>query len=166
MGRRVNLEILMVVIIVLIVMILSSFTYVYIENLRGKDDIPDYQVHETAGIVTGYNGLWYKFAQVSFANGSEITFDGRGIWDAVSDLDLNEYYTFYWKWSTFDFETKEGKYVGKQCVRITDDSGNTIWTPEKPFVVHGLFFVFAFLIIIAPIVFMYWNDNRKKDKNG
>lgn len=163
MGRL-NLEIAMVVIIILIVMLLSVFTFSYVESLRGGP-LPDENIHITEGVVTGYSGVWYKFATVTFSNGSTMTFDGRGVWDAVSELELNQQYRFYWKWSTFDFETQDGKYLGKWCLRIENEQGVTEWQPKYPFVVHGLFIVLVILIIIAPIVFMYWNDARKKEKH-
>lgn len=159
---RINKEIAMVVIVVLIVLIVSGFVFFHVESMRGLDDIPDTDDHEVTGKIVNYSGVWYKFVNVYFDNGSEITFDGRGIWDAIANLELNQTYTFHWKWSTFEMETESGQYYGKWCYRI-EDINATVWEPDLPLVQYGLILVLCFLVLLGVIVYVFLTRN---DENG
>lgn len=151
---RINKEISMVVIVVLIVLIVSGFVFFHVESMRGLGDIPDTDEHEITGKIVNYTGVWYKFVNVYFDNGSEITFDGRGIWDAVGDLELNQTYTFYWRWSTFEMETVDGQYYGKWCYRI-EDVNDVVWEPDLPLVQCGLIVTLCLLTILGVIVYVF-----------
>lgn len=93
-----------------------------------KPPLPDANLHTMTGEIKKVDGVWYKFSKITFEDGREEWFYGRGIWDITMNLNWNANYTFYWKWSHFERECSPGYSIGKWCYKIkNNDSDYIVW---------------------------------------
>lgn len=155
-----NKEILMVVILGISVFLLSSAVYVYIES-EYVNELPDDEYHFAFGQISDVQGVVHKHVTIEFTNGSNITFEGTGIWDGVMDLDNDTNYTFYWRWSRFESDIQGNlEYIGKNCYQINNGE-DIVWQCDIPITVELFVGFVIFWIVVGLIFFVGIRYNRK-----
>lgn len=158
--KRINKEILMIVSLTLIVLIIAGCVFVHIENERVISNFPDTLMHVKVGNITSVNGVMEKNIDVEFNDGTNITFEGRGIVPIVLVLHLENEYKFYWKWDSFYTEVASVNHVARRCVRIESMNGDTIYTWHSN-EVYTIYFMIGFLSILLIIVSLLLIYNKK-----
>ena len=95
------------------------FVVVGMPLIECQCSLPDMDEHFVYGKIENVDGVWYKFVKITFTDGREIWFDGRGIFDECIGLRTDCNYSFGWRWDCFERDLHPNEFFhGKNCFSI------------------------------------------------